>query len=342
MNILYTCDNNYVWLMGISMLSLFENNKKADKIIVYLFSEHIAIDNQNRLKSIAYLYGRECIIIDLPELDIPKALCSLRWPKSAFSRLYSAELLPKEIYKILYIDCDTIILGSLAELWEMNVDEYTVFGVKDCIGLNYRRNIGLDTHSLYINAGVLLLNLEKLRMFRITALIDGFLKSYGNTIHYADQDILNGMFNGKFGILPSKYNVMTLEFMYNYTEIRAIRHPINYYSREEIKNAIEHPCITHFTTCMLNIRPWFRNSTHPLTNEFMHYKMMSPWKDKTLNVMHMDLGTKTRLLKLLHKLPLTLELNILGLLHSVIYPKMICLRAFLKNILRINQERIQE
>ena len=54
MNILYTSDNNYVWLMGISMLSLFENNKKADKIIVYLFSEHIAIDNQNRLKSIAY------------------------------------------------------------------------------------------------------------------------------------------------------------------------------------------------------------------------------------------------------------------------------------------------
>ena len=27
---MYTCDNNYVWLMGISTISLFENNKEIE------------------------------------------------------------------------------------------------------------------------------------------------------------------------------------------------------------------------------------------------------------------------------------------------------------------------
>ena len=46
MKVMYTCDNNYVWLMGISTISLFENNKGIKDLKVYLLGENISEDNK--------------------------------------------------------------------------------------------------------------------------------------------------------------------------------------------------------------------------------------------------------------------------------------------------------
>ena len=40
-------------------------------------------------------------MIDVPKMDIPRALVSSRWPLSAFTRLYAGKLLPDSIDKIL-------------------------------------------------------------------------------------------------------------------------------------------------------------------------------------------------------------------------------------------------
>ena len=52
MKVMYTCDNNYVWLMGISTISLFENNKGIEELKVYLLGDNISEDNKNDLKKI--------------------------------------------------------------------------------------------------------------------------------------------------------------------------------------------------------------------------------------------------------------------------------------------------
>lgn len=41
MNILYTCDDNYVMAMGISVISLFENNQNINEMTVYLLGEKV-------------------------------------------------------------------------------------------------------------------------------------------------------------------------------------------------------------------------------------------------------------------------------------------------------------
>ena len=50
MNVLYTCDDNYVWLMGISTISLFENNKTIEDLQVYLLGDNISQENKDKLK----------------------------------------------------------------------------------------------------------------------------------------------------------------------------------------------------------------------------------------------------------------------------------------------------
>lgn len=320
MNVLYTCDNNYVWLMGISMISLFENNKDVEELSVYLLGEKISEENKNLLFDISKKYSRKCIVVDMPDIKISKSLVSTRWPKSAFSRLYSAELLPKDIERVLYLDCDTIVLQSLKDLDGFLNERYPISGVKDCIGISYRRNIGLNSSSIYINAGVLLLNLNILRTMNISEMIENFLNTYSKTIYYADQDVLNGIFKGSFGVIPAQYDVMTLEYMFNYDEILKLRHPVNYYEKNEIDNAVSHPVIVHFTTNMLNIRPWFRNSNHPMAQHFLYYKSLSPWKDQNNGEMIFPATAKNKLFKFLGKLPRKFEIAVLGVIHSTLLP----------------------
>lgn len=76
MNVMYTCDNNYVWLMGISMISLFESNRDIANLKVYLIGNEISQSNKDKLSDIANKYDREIEIIDTPELNIPSSLTS--------------------------------------------------------------------------------------------------------------------------------------------------------------------------------------------------------------------------------------------------------------------------
>lgn len=326
MNVLYTCDNNYIWIMGISAISLFENNEHIKDLTVYLLGENISDGNKNVLQTIAEFYGRKFCVINVPKLDIPDVLVSTRWPLSAYTRLFSGQLLPTSVHKVLYLDCDTIIRGDISHLSQIDVSNYICFGKKDCIGSIYKQNIGLKENSLYINAGVLLFNLDELRKIDIKTVLNKYLTRYLKLINYADQDILNGIFCGKIGVLEHKYDVMTIDVVYSFEEINMLRRPTDFYSKEEFVAGVEDPAIIHYTSNMRIIRPWFSNTDHPLAYEFRKYMEISPWKDKKLNEMKFDTRA-AKVIGAINKLPSGISHRIFGLIHSQLKPLYIRFKA---------------
>lgn len=329
MNILYTCDNNYVWIMGISMISLFENNKDTS-INVFLLGDRITEENKNILTSIAQRYNEKFTLINVENFEISSKLCSQRWPKSAYLRLYAGQLLPSEIEKIIYLDCDTIVCGSLKKLWIDDCNwQFEFNGVKDCIGKRYKKNIGLNYDATYINAGVLLVNLNKLRNVDISQAITQFLSRYSKIINYADQDVLNGIFKGKVGSIPPNYNVMTSEVIEDYDKLKKIRKPSDYYSKGEFEVAVKHPTIIHYTTYMLIIRPWFLKSNHPFANEFDKYKFISPWREKKKTSITQN-SSENKVINIVEKFPNKIKYSLLGILHANLKPNFVRLKAILK------------
>jgi len=330
MNIIYTCDDNYCWLMGISMISLFENNKNADNLKVYLLGDNISADTYNVLSGIAQKYNRNFELIDVPNLNIPKSISSGRWPKSAFTRMFAAELLPPTLNKVLYLDADTIVNDSIIDLFEFDSKEYAVCGVKDCVSKFYKKKIGIKSKAAYINAGVLLLNLDLLRKIDVRDRMNKFLDRYISAVNYADQDVLNGIFAGEFGILPPQYDVMTLPSVYSYNQIQQIRRPSNYYSRKEIDYSTSHPVIIHYTTCMLNVRPWCVESYHPFSWLFKKYKSMSPWSDKPFGKSNFS-SKEHRIISKMLMLPETISYPAIGLIHSFISPNFKRIKSKIKS-----------
>ena len=319
MNVMYASDDNYAWLMGISMISLFENNKESEVIDVYVFGDNLSVDNQDTMTSIAGKYGRQCHHVDVAKIIIPKMLMNDRYPKSTFSRLFAYDLLPKEVEKLIYLDCDTIVMGSLEDMFNMNVEGKAFLATKDCMGKAYKRKIGLKDKDTYINAGVMLMNMKRLREIPIAERMVKFVDKYALAMTYADQEIVNGIFQGDFGLLPVEYDMQTQFVQYPYEEICRIRHPHRFYTEEEIEYARNNPKIYHYTTCMLDVRPWFANSKIVNAWAFDKYMAISPWKDRKKAIKTFD-GMANVVLRQVDKLPNGIRLPILGLIHSTLRP----------------------
>lgn len=326
MNIIYTCDNNFVWIMGISMISLFENNRDCENIDVFLLGDHISDDSLTTLTEITNKYHRNFHLINVPDLNIPQQLSSARWPKSAFTRMFSGDFLPLQVEKAVYLDCDTIVNGNIESLFCYPTENYAICGVKDCVSRPYKDKIGIVKNGSYINAGVLLLDLVKMRNLNIPKMIADFIEKYESAISYADQDILNGIFKGVFGIIPPQYDLMTLVNSYSYEELQQIRHPDYYYTKEEIEYSKKNPKIIHFTTCMLNIRPWCKDSNHSYAWLFEKYQNMSPWANKPKDSANFA-ANEYRIIKRLLSLPKNIAYRLLGLIHAYLRPYYILLKS---------------
>lgn len=326
MNVLYTCDDNYSWIMGISMISLFENNRAIRELTVYLIGDEICDGNRQLLNQISEQYNRDINIIDAPRLDIPETLVSARWPISAFTRLFAGLLLPQTIHKVLYLDCDTIICDSIKEIETYEFSDNVVFGVKDCISAIYKRNIGLEKESIYINAGVIYMDLDSIRKIDIKKEIDIYMSDHEKLINYADQDILNGIFRGKIREMPLRYDVMTIGAVHTYEEVIRLRKPTCYYTKREFDEAVENPAIIHYTTNMLVVRPWFSNANHPLTYMFKRYMDRSPWRRKKLDSMVFQ-SRESWVISFFDKFPKKISYSILGWIHSELKPRFIRIRA---------------
>ena len=235
-------------------------------------------------------------------------------------------ILPPDVERILYLDCDTIITGDISELENVEFNGNIAMGVKDCISGTYKKNIGLDTDSPYINAGVILFDMDALRKVNINVEIENYMKKYEKLINYADQDILNGMFKGKIGELNPRYDVMTIDAVHTYEEIQQLRRPTNFYGKEELQKAVKTPAIIHYTTNMLVIRPWFSNTDHPLAGEFKKYMDISAWKNRELKEMVFN-SKVAKVIKAIRILPKGIAYKALGLIHAELKPKYISMRA---------------
>jgi glycosyltransferase family 8 len=57
-HIVYASDNKFAEILGVSMVSLFQNNKDANSITLYILDGGISEQNKKRLDEICFTYGR--------------------------------------------------------------------------------------------------------------------------------------------------------------------------------------------------------------------------------------------------------------------------------------------
>ena len=284
MNILYSCDDKYSPYTGISITSLFENNKDLDEINIYVLGFGISKENISNFDKLAKQYGRNIIIADVAQIDKyldENGAILFHGSRAPFYRLFLEQVIPDYIEKILYIDSDTVIVGSLKELEEFQFD-----GDKACAMIyarvfdGYNRYIGCEKNDKYYNSGVLLYNMSNWRNLKCSErLIENIEKGYAN-FFIVDQDLICHTLNKNIQVMPPKFNVVSdwidlgLKNLYFYTDANEQ----NFYSIQEIEYAISNPVILHCNAGRTGA-PWVKGNRNPFRHIWGEYKEISLWKD---------------------------------------------------------------
>lgn len=323
MNIVYAGDDNFAEILGISMISLFENNTECDCITVYILDDGIGDDNKEKLNSIGEKYNRKLIFMPIPnlhELAGVEIHTNSRWSLSTFSRLFLEKILPEAVEQVIYLDCDILVMDSLENLFNMDLKDYCCGAVFDCISDGHKANVGLNSNDNYFNAGVMLISLRNWRKENLFMQFTDFINRYNGNTPYVDQGVINGVISRKIKPIDVKYNCYTVLFDFSYEDMLKYRKPSKYYSEQEVLEAKKNPVIVHFTTSFLSFRPWVEGCKHPYAADWIKYKMMSPWADVPMRKDNSSVKKKLAV-KIYSMLPKKIAVNLAGLLHAEIVPR---------------------
>lgn len=279
----YGADDNYAKYLGISMLSLFQTNREFDEIDVFVMDCDIGETNKGKLLSIADEYGRRLQFILMKDYvdDLNLNMGARKISVSSYARLFLASVIPEEYRKILYLDCDTIVKGKLTEYWNINLDGYMAAGIRDTVDKFFLKKIGLTQDHSYVNAGVLLINLESWRGKGIQQQFMDFIQKFDGNVPHHDQGTINGVCSGKILVVPLRYNVTSNIYTFSAKTIKNIYYMNSFYSQEDLDDARNNPVILHYTTGLVG-RPWEMKCTHPKKEEYSSVADKSPWREDQL------------------------------------------------------------
>lgn len=284
MNILFSSDDNYARHMGVAIISILQHNRDVERIRFYVINNQITLSNLEKLEMVVNEYENAEISF-IPFKYIEKHLhLSLSWPisLSSYARLFVGELLPIEVERVLYLDCDIVIKDSLSSLWEIDLQGRSLGAIQDTIPSKTKASVGLLPQQPYFNAGVLLIDLRRWRIAGIGQKCLEFIDAHKGCVNHHDQGVLNGIFNGAWIRLPLRFNVMTVHYMISQTKVRKFyKDDAVFYDLAEINGAISNPVILHFTPSFTN-RPWEKNCSHPLRHCYNYYLRLTPWKETPL------------------------------------------------------------
>ncbi len=299
-NVLYQSSSLYVIPAAISICSLFENNKELDYIKVWFIDDGLSDNDKKNLNDLIERYNR-CI-----EYINPKPIEKLleqnnieKW-NGAYATFYKlfVQNEVKDVDRLIYIDSDTIVNGSLVELNNIDLDGFACGMVASPISKTIRDYLSVDP---YYNGGFEVYNMQYWKENNISGEILNVIKDKDIRYKYtviADETLINKTLSDRIKKLPLKYDCEITWWLWG-TD-KGMRRKLGwgnnegFYSIKDVKEAYSSPAIMHYTNLTTG-RPWDYLNDHPFKKEFLKYKeLLKPWK--TLEIHNKGFGGDNKLL----------------------------------------------
>ena len=280
LNVLFSSDDGYAQHLGAAMYSLLEHNSDFNKIQLFIVDNHISVANKARLETIGHQFPNAVIVWVQFDAWEEQLKLDMAWSisVSSYARLFVGSMIPANVEKILYLDCDMIVCRSLKELWNTDLQGCVLGAVQDFVNDRTKASVGVAPHEKYINAGMLLIDLNLWRKANVELESLRFINEHQGNVTHHDQGVLNGVLRGKIHILPLRYNLMTIHYMFNRRKLsKYYLDKAIFYSEAEVEEAKKEPTILHYTPSFTS-RPWVRDCCHPLKKLYWQAVEQTPWR----------------------------------------------------------------
>lgn len=270
-------DNNFAPPLGISIYSIIKNISEQDVLDIVVLDCGIEQENKDKIRSLVEGTPHQVTFVPCDLSMIKGIHISERWSIATFARLFLPDILPK-VERVLYLDSDVLVRGSLTELFSMDMRDALIAGVRD-IGIwprykLYPENLGrfyvnedfvkMFSRVDYLNAGVLLFNLDLARKENFTEKCLRCLQEHGHEIKLLDQDVINFVCAEKRKVLPLRFNMPAF----------AKKEEVPVPFQEEFSSMEKDCVIVHY---MSQNKPWLYGYDWGRKEEYLKYMMHTPW-----------------------------------------------------------------
>ena len=203
--IVLACNQNYAKYTAVTIQSIIENIGQYNKYEIYVLHTELSDDVKSKLENIkGRNYFVKCINVEKYLPSAAELFVNEHITKEAYYRFCIPEVIQRP--KIIYLDCDIIVLDDIAKLYMCETGDAAISGVNNFMNRNVyyyiKDTLNLDP-AKYINSGVLIINTKRYIEEQIK---DKFLKLVKNNYRFLDQDIINIICKNKITLLPDRWN----------------------------------------------------------------------------------------------------------------------------------------
>lgn len=223
-NVVYAANNKYAQYLCVTMNSLIESSSPKNTYNIYILETDISDTNKAYINQICE--NRPNIKVHLintkeifDKYGSEKLFCHLYFTKEMYLRIFIPQILSDKS-KAIYIDIDTIVLGDVAELFDVDLGDNYIGATRDfntIVNFKYYESVKkyfseilmIKDITKYFNSGVLLMNLDKLREISIVDKTYELLDKFKELL-YPDQDVLNLICKDHVLLLDNCWNFVPL------------------------------------------------------------------------------------------------------------------------------------
>lgn len=227
-SICFASDDNYAPYLKVAIYSLLCNRNRERSYDIIILHKRISKEHQGEiLELVDGKSGVSIRFVNVAEADRElQSDVGCYYAVETNYRLLLFSKLFQNYRRMLYLDCDIIVTGDVGELFDVDLEGKSAAGVED-VGfrwlaytkraifldnkpynvLNYCTDVlGMKDPGSYVNAGVLLFDLEKCR--QKVSFRDVVETLHSRNFFYNDQDVLNILLEGNIKQVDCKWNYM--------------------------------------------------------------------------------------------------------------------------------------
>lgn len=219
--IFFTIDNGYAPFLAVALSSAVKNANRDRHYRAIVLHEDLSEENAAKLKKLQSdnfkieLIPMKANFELLDDRRANRLRCDY-FTHTIYFRLFIPSMFP-QYDKGIYIDSDVIFTDDIAKLYDIEIGD-SFFGACNDLSIAdipplvayTEKAIGVKKEE-YINSGVLLMNLKKMREVNLENHFLNLLNTYHFESIAPDQDYLNAMCNGKIYYLDEKWDAMPNE-----------------------------------------------------------------------------------------------------------------------------------
>jgi lipopolysaccharide biosynthesis glycosyltransferase len=213
MTVLFCVDRRYATAAAVAVASLASNASPEGGLDVWLLHDGLPQDKLELIRRAASGCNIRLLEHEVLAEQLALPVRSDYISAATFGRFLVGHILPDSCERVLYLDCDILILKGLGPLWELDLEghilaaavEYTAPTLGSERGLEHVRELGLPPLFPYFNAGVLLIDLRAWRQERVGERAARYVAD--RRPKRMDQDALNAVVAGRWMQLDPIWNV---------------------------------------------------------------------------------------------------------------------------------------